>query len=173
MYVYRLVSMNENSWQHWRVNNVLHVTLPPLSFPWMKIHGNIEGDENLCSLWNRIGCFHEWKFMATLKASGDAAAPCQDHAVSMNENSWQHWRKTAFYILDHAAIGFPWMKIHGNIEGLMLGFFVFLSWWSFHEWKFMATLKVQWAGACRIKPVVSMNENSWQHWRIRSSCVFL
>ena len=113
------ISMNENSWQHWRNGATSGGSGTPIIFPWMKIHGNIEGlrrwegwycpglismNENSWQHWredkqvNNTGIpnnFHEWKFMATLK--GPAAA----HIPAVRQP-------------------FPWMKILGNIEGLLL-----------------------------------------------------
>ncbi len=114
---FRNVSMNENSWQHWRA----------------KIQsGNMDIKD----------CFHEWKFMATLKGECSYLQDKEPWRVSMNENSWQHWRFRTIFLPIRSSYSFPWMKIHGNIEGRYFSLFICLSYYGFHEWKFMATLKV-------------------------------
>ena len=119
------------------IDIILHVIL----FPWMKIHGNIEGFKDPgCDIFTFL-YFHEWKFMATLKAE----------------------------VIEYGfpvSFLFPWMKIHGNIEGMHWRNRLFSWWLHFHEWKFMATLKA-WSNhrtfSCLLG--ISMNENSCQHWR--------
>ena len=158
-----LVSMNENSWLYWSISpdaSNLNVTfsfhewkfmallkhsllrlpsLPCTVFPWMKIHGSIEA-------WQiRWAYYH-------------------DTGVSMNENSWLYWSLTIFMA---QAVGYI-VSMNEN------------SWlyWScrkpkrnsvplqrFHEWKFMALLKLLWdPNKWHRCNKVSMNENSWLYW---------
>ena len=86
--------MNENSWQHWRENAVIFKTKNLEEFPWMKIHGNIEGSEQSSCLSGLHIRFHEWKFMATLKVDIFPSLYACLITVSMNEDSWQHWMFT-------------------------------------------------------------------------------
>ena len=109
------ISMNENSWQHWREQEMYSSLQDEIEFPWMKIHGNIEGGSLTSTLFS-YSDFHEWKFMATLKDCGKALI--------------RAWTER-----------FPWMKIHGNIEGTGKRSGISRRWQDFHEWKFMATLK--------------------------------
>ena len=156
-------------------------------FPWMKIHGSIEAYSYKVARERNYVCFHEWKFMALLKP--------------------QHYTSTSL-----TADLFPWMKIHGSIEAFKfsaeLGFLMQFPWMKihgsieayagvssqphpggFHEWKFMALLKLmqedRWGGILScfhewkfmallkhpgaadraiIADQVSMNENSWLYW---------
>ena len=183
--------MNENSWQHWRMTYCGVVVgnesssfhewkfmatlkviwpyprgMPSYSFPWMKIHGNIEGSFTATLSSMPSICFHEWKFMATLKVDIFPSLYACLITVSMNENSWQHWRMTAVCIPVELNVGFhewkfmatlkgvigdscrlgiekfPWMKIHGNIEGCGFASQCRSTRLCFHEWRFMATLNV-------------------------------
>ena len=135
-------------------------------FPWMKIHGNIEGrlsamtmrralwismNENSWQHWRFpnlafIGSpeadFHEWKFMATLKEMLPPSYP------TIPERNFHEWKFMATLKAFPVQLSFahsdpfPWMKIHGNIEG---------------TWRSRMALFTR---------LISMNENSWQHWRL-------
>ena len=143
---------------------ILKVQFPSLlKFPWMKIHGNIEGLRY--SSHQEISYKFPWmKIHGNIEGLTASDSVTIIGIISMNENSWQHWRDTDYYHI-HAkrfismnenswqhwrgcvetkvTFGdwFPWMKIHGNIEGCQ-------SWF-----------------ACWSACPISMNENSWQHWR--------
>ena len=132
--------MNENSWLYW---SALIAYIPA----------------------GTIGCFHEWKFMALLKPSsivqliiviiafpwmkihGSIEAHGEHHSkakgichVSMNENSWLYWSLSITLPPPWPLICFHEWKFMALLKlsssPLSLDFSC-----SFHEWKFMALLK--------------------------------
>ena len=125
-----LVSMDENPWQHWssftsggysslairihgwksmatlKLSSSTEETTTSFTYPWMKIHGNIEA----------------WEFSGDLR---------KKPIVSMDENPWQHWSQANATTFTRAPYSYPWMKIHGNIEAddtILFRLFV-LSWY--------------------------------------------
>ena len=141
IFYYRIISMNENSWQHWRIEYC---------------------DDNGLEFRN----FHEWKFMATLKVIVNIGIKIVNPFISMNENSWQHWRVALNVSVSSTLEDFHEWKFMATLKELAWSQHRQKS-IDFHEWKFMATLKVvgrlgSWL--CRFQ--ISMNENSWQHWRM-------
>ena len=110
-----------------------------IEFPWMKIHGSIEAkienapdfNPDLISM-NENSWLH-WSMVSPLRDTHWIS-------ISMNENSWLHWSFTVWTV-NLCHFRFPWMKIHGSIEAAdgMDDDEIILN---FHEWKFMAPLKL-------------------------------
>ena len=118
-------------------------------------------------VWIDCFDFHEWKFMAPLKLT----------SARLDKSD---------------STKFPWMKIHGSIEAIIIHAIItdpsknfhewkfmaplkpeslrvkcYLSTFYFHEWKFMAPLKLHKGGLAHRQTDISMNENSWLHWSLR------
>ena len=158
--------MNENSWLYWRrlVYSIFPIFVRRFhewkfmallkveswnlfffsiaGFPWMKIHGSIEGRwPKLISVFT--SAFPWMKIHGSIEGQGILGGFVWDKDVSMNENSWLYWRK---YSTQTSALMSQ----------------------SFHEWKFMALLKESLADEIENPTTpVSMNENSWLYWRTR------
>ncbi len=186
-------------------------------FPWMKIHGSIEGwhrrshrfqlhssfhewkfmallkvhihdlygAKEICFhewkfmallkvlsliLPTRINAgFHEWKFMALLKELSQQQVLKHTSQVSMNENSWLYWRALPVRGNPTAWGWFPWMKIHGSIEGWVAPAHLSCS-ISFPWMKIHGSIEGQAYDSCILMIMsVSMNENSWLYWRLPTS----
>ncbi len=146
-----------------RVHSSLHEVIKPV-FPWMKIHGSIEaGDVRKNCVQIVLVSMNEnsWLYWSQTLDRNDL----EYLEVSMNENSWLYWSPLYSNPI-RIPPTFPWMKIHGSIEALLMvspripDRHVSMnenSWlyWSripesssslvnlcFHEWKFMALLKL-------------------------------
>ena len=106
----------------------------------MKIHGSIEASAlhfHLPDRWFVSMNENSWLYWSFQVLRWAWIS----HAVSMNENSWLYWSAAASLI--------------GKLANIC-----------FHEWKFMALLKLMQEFLRNHIQEVSMNENSWLYWSL-------
>ena len=133
------ISMNENSWLHWSFRWYPSYKMLLWRFPWMKIHGSIEARFNPVFF---LFIFHismnenSWLHWSRWTV----IIQKQQLLISMNENSWLHWSSMQGYGVWAPVMYFHEWKFMAPLKLVYICQLHGFGWY-FHEWKFMAPLK--------------------------------